>query len=86
MRLFRPVALAAPTVYLDDKKVEGFLWARPYEVSAGGHELRIEAEGYKPIIKQIHFGEDDPGELWLEITADDLHPLSAETSVASRSS
>lgn len=85
VRLFRPAALAAPTVYLDDQKVDGFPWARPYEVSAGGHELRVEEEGYEPIVKQVHFDEGDPGELWLEITIDDLHPVSAETSAPSRS-
>lgn len=75
LRLFRPAALKDPTVYLDSTEVENFPWARPFEISRGEHVLRVEEKGYKPIIKHLHFSEDDPGELWLEITGEDLHPL-----------
>lgn len=85
VRLFRPAALEDPTVYLDGKEVENFPWAGPYEVSAGAHELRVVEEGYEPIIKRFHFAEKDRGELWLEITGDDLHPVPAKTAGSSRS-
>ena len=46
VRLFRPAALEDPTVYFDAKEIVNFPWARPFEVSAGSHELRVVEEGY----------------------------------------
>lgn len=86
VRLFRPAALEDPTVYLDGKEVENFPWAGPYEVSSGAHKLRIVEEGYEPIVKRLDFAEGDRGELWIEITGDDLHPLPKESAGYSRSS
>lgn len=41
-------------------------------VTVGDHELRIEQEGYMPIVRQLHFTNDDRGDHRLRLTRSEL--------------
>lgn len=43
-----------------------------FDVHGGDHELRVERDGYKPIVKDIHLGPDDPGSIRITLTSRDL--------------
>jgi len=73
VRLSLDAALDEATVYLDEEEIED-PWERPLEVSAGDHSVRIEADGYQPILKRVSFPQGDSGHQWLKIAYDDLRP------------
>ncbi len=75
MRLHRPSELLeGATVYLDGEKVNDYPWAGPFEIPIGEHELRIEREGYEPVVKHLEFEPEDRGEMWIDITSEELLP------------
>ena len=64
---------AGSDVYLDKQKIRRGGHDTPVlEVPAGDHELRVEKEGYEPIIRHLRFGPDDRGDQQLVLDAEDL--------------
>ena len=49
-------------IYLNGKRVKEEDWLGPFlGITAGQHELRVEKEGYKPIMRHLDFGPSDRG-------------------------
>lgn len=64
--------LEGAILFLDGQRVDphgGML-----EIPAGDHELRIEKEGYEPILRHLHFGPGDRGDYRLDLTREELRP------------
>lgn len=62
LRLTWTEELEHASIYLDGQNVAEEDWLGPYlGISAGRHELRLEKEGYEPIVKQLDFGPFDQG-------------------------
>ena len=75
LRIYRPHGLSDDAiVFLDGEVINDYSWARPVEVPIGKHELRIQGEGYEPVVKYLEFGAEDQGELWIDITSEELRP------------
>lgn len=61
--------LQGAQVYLDGRRVQAADWAGPLlRVPVGGHELRIEKDGYEPIVKALDFTSEDRGDQRLDLT------------------
>ena len=70
LRLTWTEELKPASIYLDGEEVEEHDWLGPFlGISAGRHELRLEAEGYEPIVKHLELGPSDRGNPQLLFTA-----------------
>lgn len=69
LRLSLAEDLEGAEVFLDGRKIQKGDWLGPFiEVSAGEHELRVEKEGYEPIVKLLSLDAEDRGEQRLFLT------------------
>lgn len=78
LRVTRTAQLEGARVYLDGELIDAFPWGAHFEVRGGRRELRIEKDGFEPIIKQLDLTAGDAGEQRLEVTGDDLRRASAQ--------
>jgi PEGA domain len=71
--------LTGSGVYLDGRKLEKDAYAGPVIiVPAGDHELRVEKDGFEPIVRLLRFSPNDRGDQKLNLSAEDLRPSEGE--------
>ncbi len=73
------VPLEGADVYLDGDLVEANASAGVvFSFSTGRHELRVVKEGFEPIVKIFHFGPEDMGHVWLDLTEPDVQLVNTQ--------
>lgn len=76
LRILLPEELLGSAAYLDSERTATLDdLQEDLELVIGQHQLRIEKDGYEPIVRHLHLGPRDRGDHRLDLTEVDLRPV-----------